>query len=309
MRLWRRRHHRAAGPLHPTIGVGPGVRRYDWGDPYHVGLALPWRGFLALTASYYLLVNLLFAALYTLEPGCVSNVRPGSLGDAFFFSVQTFATVGYGAMSPQTFYGHVISAIEIFVGLMSVAVIAGLVFVRFSRPRSRLTFARNLVIGPADGRTALTARVVNRRYDPVYSVEARMVLITLHRNAPGEGGRGEPAWQIRDLKLLRERSLVEMMTWTLVHLIDETSPLDGLDAADLAASGAQIMVSVTGTEGITLAPVHATHVFHAADVLFGHAFADLIAPDTAGHPRVDFGRTDMVVRLAEVTAAPGRRGG
>ena len=103
-----------------------------------------------------------------LQPGSVSNVRPGSLSDAFFFSVQTFATVGYGAMSPQTTYGHVISAIEIFVGLMSIAVIAGVVFVRFSRPRSRLTFARNLVIGPADGGTALTARIVNRRHNPLY---------------------------------------------------------------------------------------------------------------------------------------------
>ena len=218
-RLWRRRSRRPGGPMNPGIGMSPGVVHYDWGDPYHVALALPWRWFLALTLAYYLLVNLFFAALYTLQPGSVSNVRPGHLSDAFFFSVQTFATVGYGAMSPQDTYGNIVSAIEIFVGLMSIAVIAGVVFVRFSRPRSRLAFARNLVIGPADGGTALSARIVNRRLNPLYNVEARMVLITRHRPQ-----QGPSVWRIRDLKLLRERSLVEMMSWTLVHMIDEFEP-------------------------------------------------------------------------------------
>ena len=284
--------------MHPGIGMAPGVRHYDWGDPYHVALALPWRWFLVLTMAYYLLVNLAFAALYIAEPGSVSNVRPGSLSDAFFFSVQTFATVGYGAMSPQTLYGHVISAIEIFVGLMSVAVIAGVVFVRFSRPRSRLAFARNLVIGPTDGGSGLSARIINRRFNPLYNVEARMVLILRHRPA-----QGASVWRIRDLSLVRERSLVEMMSWTLVHMIDASSPLAGLDAADLAQAQAQIMVSVTATEGTTLSPVHAFHLFHVADILFGYGFAELISEDAAGHPRFDPGRADQVVRL-EATAAP-----
>ena len=288
--------------MNPGIGMSPGVVHYDWGDPYHVALALPWRWFLALTLAYYLLVNLFFAALYTLQPGSVSNVRPGHLSDAFFFSVQTFATVGYGAMSPQDTYGNIVSAIEIFVGLMSIAVIAGVVFVRFSRPRSRLAFARNLVIGPADGGTALSARIVNRRLNPLYNVEARMVLITRHRPQ-----QGPSVWRIRDLKLLRERSLVEMMSWTLVHMIDESSPLTGLDAADLGQAQAQVMVSVIGTEGTTLAPMHAFHLFHVADILFGHAFAAVISEDAAGHPRFDLDRAVQVVRL-KPTEAPDRRG-
>lgn len=288
--------------MHPGIGMSPGVRRYDWGDPYHVALALPWRSFLLLTTLYYLLVNLVFAAVYMLQPGSVSNVRPGYLSDAFFFSVQTFATVGYGTMAPQTLYGHVVSAIEIFAGLMSVAVIAGVVFVRFSRPRSRLAFARNVVIGPVDGISALSARIVNRRLNPLFNVEARMVLITRHR-----AEKGPTVWRIRDLKLLRERSLVEMMSWTLVHMIDANSPLSGLDAADLAQAQAQIMVSITATEGTTLAPLHAIHLFHVADILFGHAFAELISEDAAGHPRFDLDRADQVVRL-EPTEEPDRPG-
>ncbi len=292
-RLWpRRRTRRGTGPMHPPIGMGPGVKRYDWGDPYYIALALPWRWFLVLTMAYYLLVNLFFAALYVLQPGSVSNVGPGALGDAFFFSVQTFATVGYGAMSPQSMYGQVVSAIEIFVGLMSVAVIAGVVFVRFSRPHSRLSFARNLVIGPADGGSALSARIVNRRFNPLYNVEARMVLISRHHPE-----RGASVWRIRDLPLVRERSLVEMMSWTVVHMIDPSSPLAGLDAADLGHAQAQIMVSITATEGTTLSPLHGFHLFHVADILFGYAFAELISEDAAGHPRFDLGRADQVVRL------------
>lgn len=291
-RIWPRRRARRSGPFLPGITIATGMGRYDWGDPYYVALALPWRWFLVVTMAYYLLVNLFFAALYTLEPGSVSNVRPGALSDAFFFSVQTFATVGYGAMSPQTLYGHVISAIEIFVGLMSVAVIAGVVFVRFSRPHSRLAFARNLVIGPADGGSALSARVINRRFNPLYNVEARMVLISRHRPA-----HGPSVWRIRDLPLVRERSLVEMMSWTLVHMIDKSSPLAGLDAAELAQAQAQVMISVTATEGTTSSPVHAFHLFHPPDILFGHVFADLISEDAAGHPRFDPGRAEQVVRL------------
>ncbi|CAH2600238.1 putative Inward rectifier potassium channel Kirbac3.1 [Rhodovastum atsumiense] len=291
-RLWRRPVPRRAGPMHPEIGIGPGVGRYDWGDPYYLALALPWRWFLALTMAYYLLVNLLFAALYVVQPGSVANMRDGSLSDAFFFSVQTFATVGYGAMAPRTTYGHIVSAIEIFCGVLSIAVIAGLMFVRFSRPRSRLSFARNMVVGPVDGVTTLGARVLNRRFNPIYQVEARMVLIIRDRDATGRS-----VWRIRDLPLLREHSLVEMMSWTLVHVIDARSPLAGLDAADLARAQAQVMVVVTGSEGTTFAPVRAMHLFHAADILFDHAFADLIAEDAAGRPKFDVSRVDQVVPL------------
>ena len=296
-RIWPRRRARRSGPLNPGIGIGPGAVRYDWTDPYFLALALPARWFLALTLAYYFLVNLLFAGLYTLQPGCVSNVRPGAVSDAFFFSIQTFATVGYGTMAPQTTYGHVIASIEIFVGLISIAVIAGVVFVRFSRPRSRLSFARNLVIGEADGVATLSARLLNRRLNPLYSLEARMVLISRERRGDGN------TWRIRDLKLLKERSMVEMMSWTLIHVIDRSSPLDGLDAADLAQAQVQVMISVTGIEATTLLPVHATHIFHAADILFGHAFADLIHEDAAGHPRFDPDRADQVVRLP-LKAAP-----
>jgi len=296
-RLWRRPTRRPPPPGGPVMG--PGVFRYDWRDPYHLALAVPGRWFLGLLLISYLGINLAFAALYAARPGCIEHA--GSFADAFFFSVQTFATVGYGRMAPQTTYGNVVASVEIFTGMIWLAVTAGVVFVRFSRPRSRLSLARCLVIGPGgDGAPALTARVVNRRPNSLYGVEMRMVLLTRRRDA------GDSAWQIRDLRLLRERSPVEWMTWKVVHPIDASSPLAGLDSAGLTDLGAQILVSVSAIEDTTMAPVHAARVFYPADILFDHAFADVASPDSAGRLRFDLTRVDQVVAL---TAAPDRPGG
>jgi inward rectifier potassium channel len=115
-----------------------GVSRFDMRDPYHLPVALTWRQFLASLLAIYLLVNVFFATLFWLVPGSVANARPHNFGDAFFFSIETLATVGYGEMYPMTFYGHVIAAIEIVGGLGFTAIVTGLTFVRFSRPRAKL---------------------------------------------------------------------------------------------------------------------------------------------------------------------------
>jgi inward rectifier potassium channel len=301
-RVWRRRSQRRR-PDDGVLGFGPGVYRWDWADPYYFALSLPWRWFLVLLAASWLGINLGFAGLYVLQPGGITNARPGSLADAFFFSVQTFATIGYGVLAPQTTYAHVISCFESFTGMIWLPVVAGVVFVRFSRPRSRLVFAGNLVIGPGAGGPTLAARVANRRFNLLYSLVARMVLITRERRG------GENVWQAQDLRLVRDHSPVELMNWTLEHVIGPDSPLAGLDAHDLIARHAEILVSVTAIEETTLAPVRAEHIFHAADVLFDHAFVGMVHADGAGRRRYDVRRLNKVVRVDPRPAAPDRPGG
>ena len=123
-----------------------GVSRFDLRDPYHLAVALTWPQFLASLLVIYLLVNLVFATLFWLSPGSVANARPYSFPDVFFFSIETLATVGYGQMYPATLYGHLVVAIEIMCGLTFTAILTGLTFVRFSRPRARLVFAPNPVV-------------------------------------------------------------------------------------------------------------------------------------------------------------------
>jgi inward rectifier potassium channel len=140
-----------------------GSSRFDMRDPYHLAVALTWPQFLATLLAIYLLVNVVFATLFWLVPGSVANARPHNFGDVFFFSIETLATVGYGEMYPATLYGHIIAAAEIVGGLGFTAIVTGLTFVRFSRPRAKLLFASNPVVAVHNGKPTLMLRVANGR--------------------------------------------------------------------------------------------------------------------------------------------------
>ena len=132
-----------------------------WRDAYQWLLGLTWPQFAAFVAGVYLSLNFLFAALYLCGGDCVAGTRRGSFADAFFFSVQTVATVGYGNMYPSNFYSNVVTTIEIMSGLFLLAVTTGLIFVRFSRPAAHIVFSRSIVIAPLNGQTTLMLRIGN----------------------------------------------------------------------------------------------------------------------------------------------------
>jgi inward rectifier potassium channel len=136
------------------------AKEFDWRDTYHFILTLSWPGFAAFVFGIYLLINLGFATLYNLDPHSVAEMS--SFFDAFFFSVETLATVGYGHMYPESLYGHLLTMLEIMVGLFGLAVITGLIFVRFSRPTARMHFSKVAVIAPFDGVPTLMIRLANR---------------------------------------------------------------------------------------------------------------------------------------------------
>src|SRR5438105_11026675 len=137
------------------------TEKWRWRDAYQWLLGLTWPQFAAFVATVYISLNLLFAALYTIGDNCVAGMRPGSFLDAFFFSVQTVATVGYGNMSPNNLYGNIVTTIEILSGLFLLAVITGLIFVRFSRPTAHIVFSKSIVIAPMNGKPTLMLRIGN----------------------------------------------------------------------------------------------------------------------------------------------------
>src|SRR5213595_2855783 len=195
---------------------------WEWRDLYHWILALNWPRFAALILGGYIAINIIFAALYSIGGDCVSGMARGSFPDAFFFSVQTLATVGYGHMYPQTLYGHVVSMIEIMSGVFLLAVVTGLIFVRFSRPVARIAFSRPMLIGPLNGQPTLMVRVGNQHQHSIVDTEFRIMFM---RDEPlVEGGDFRYFYT---LKLQFDRLTPFPAVLTLRHVIDEESPLHG----------------------------------------------------------------------------------
>ena len=282
-----------------AVHVGPrdviksGATQYDLRDPYYTALSLRWPAFLLAILIGYLAINAVFAVLYMLDPDSVANLPAGSFWRAFFFSVETFATVGYGVMSPQSTYGHVIATSEIFTGLLCTAVITGLLFVRLSRPRGKIRIASQAVICPFEGIPTLMVRVANGGASVIFGAEARLSLLIQER-----GPEGETNYFNRPLRLLRDHDQAFTLTWTLRHPIDAASPLFGLDLNALEAVTGHVQLTISGTDAMLSAPVHAMRIFSMTDLLVGYRYADLVSPLYGGSgTHLDLGRLSEVVEM------------
>lgn len=259
-----------------------GISRFDFRDPYHGALTAGWPLFLTVLFGLELAINLVFAELYLLRPGSIANARPGAFGDAFFFSIETLATVGYGAMSPATLYGHVISTLEIFCGMAFMALATGLTFVRFSRPRAKFLYAETAVVGPINGRPSLMVRVANGRRQVLTNARATLTVMLIERTTEGTSFR-----RSYDLPLVRSRLPIFGLTWTVMHELGPDSPLHDLDARALAAQDARLLLSVSARDPALAAEVHDTQDYPPAKVLFGMRYADAMVTDENGRTLAD----------------------
>ncbi len=262
-----------------------GIKRYDWRDPYHVALTLSWPRFFASLLVMDLVINFVFALLYLAQPGSVKNAAPGSLADAFFFSVETLATVGYGEMAPGSAYGHVVASAEIFCGMAFVAITAGLLFVRFSRPRARFLYAENAVVGTFNGQRTLMIRVGNGRATPLTDAHAILTALVNEWSKEGQFYR-----RIHDLPLVRTHIPIFGLTWTLMHAIDEKSPLHGLDAPEFGKRIARIFLAIDARDPALAARVHDAKDYNPGEVLFGRRYMEAVTVDDEGRTVADLTR-------------------
>jgi inward rectifier potassium channel len=254
-------------------------------DPYHLVLTLSWPRFFGALVLGFILVNLCFGTAYWLLPGSVANARESSFLDYFFFSIETLATVGYGVMSPASLVGHIIASIEILTGMVGIAVTTGLVFARFSKPTARILFSNRAIIRDFNGARVLMLRIANERHNRIVEATATLSLVRMEVNP-----QGESFVRIHDLGLIRERTPVFALTWTLIHTIDARSPLHGLDAAQLAASRCRILVSVTGHDETVAASVYAGSSYEVEDLAFDCRFVDILSVTPEGDRIVDLTR-------------------
>lgn len=283
-----RRRLKLGGRKVITLGLARPVVQ----DLYHYFMTVSWPRVFATIAAFFLAFDLLFGCLYNLVPGCVANLNPPGFAGAFFFSVETLATVGYGDMHPQTAYGHSIAAIEIFIGLMSLALITGIMFARFSRPRARFLFSRYAVVRPIDGRRTLMFRAANARANIVQEASAQLRMVRDEVTVEGYQIR-----RITDLALLRSQHPIFLLGWNLMHVIDEHSALRDENADSLRASGASFILSLSGTDETTGHVLMARAEYTSDAIRWNESFRDILEVAQDGTLQFDYRRFNEVEPL------------
>jgi len=262
-----------------------GLHRRRWTDLYHQLLTLSWGGFLLVWIVVYLATNLVFATLFWLDRGGLSGARPGSFEDAFFFSVQTLGTIGYGAIAPKSRFANAVVGVESFFSFGISALSTGLIFARVSRPTARVMFSRHAVVTPVNGVPTLMFRAANERRNQVLEAE---VTVTLARNMTTIEGVTYKAFQTLELK--RARSPFFALSWSVMHAIDETSPLFGQTLETLIADKAEIVVVLAGVDETLAQRIHARHSYFPHEIVWDRRFADIITIDDVGRAVVEYGR-------------------
>jgi inward rectifier potassium channel len=262
-----------------------GVSRFDLRDPYHLAVALSWPQFLASLLALYLAVNVVFATFFWLVPGSITQARSGNFADAFFFSIETLATVGYGEMYPATPYGRAVAGIEIVCGLAFTAIMTGLTFVRFSRPRAKLVFATNPVVAMHNGKQTLMVRIANGRAAGLADARAQLNVLLTETTA-----EGKVLHRAQELRLERAHIPIFPFFWTLTHVLDERSPLHGYDAARAIEANAQVFVLLEARDPTLATMIHDIHNYAPKDIRFGMRYADAVATAADGTPVLDITR-------------------
>ena len=272
------------------IGEGARIK----GDVYHWLLTTSATNFGLALVGAYLGLNAVFAVAYLLcGPGAIVNARPASFEDAFFFSVQTMATIGYGTMGPSGFAANALVTIEAGIGLFGVAFAAGLLFARFTRPTAGVRFSDKVVIADFDGSPTLMLRLANKRSDSIH--EARVHLTLLRDEVTREGVEIR---RMHDLPLIRGTTPMFGLTWTVMHAITPASPLFGQTIEDLVAGDCQIVVVFAGHHSGFYQEVHDRAAYQAADVVWNARFADLFHALPNGQWALDFSRFDELIPFA-----------
>jgi inward rectifier potassium channel len=256
---------------------------------YHTLLTTSWPRFFLLVASGYLAANVAFAFLYWLcGPSALDGWHTGNefarFEDAFFFSVQTLATIGYGRMTPHGTVVNLIVTVEALVGLLGFALATGVLFARVSRPTAHLVFSRNAVVAPHRGGRALMFRLANERTSQLTEVKATVSLSRLEDAASG------PVRRFHELRLERARVVFLPLHWIVVHPIDEASPLRGVSSEEFLASQAEILILLTAMDETFSQTVHVRTSYLAAEVVWGARFADMFLRTEDGLVGVDMRR-------------------
>src|SRR5476649_1358570 len=265
--------------------ITEGLHLSFWADISHRCMTASWPAFIGGAAVVFIIFNAIFASFYWIGNQPIANVAGGSYIDYLYFSIETLSTAGYGDMHPDTHYGHFIATVELFTGIFSMSLMTGLIFARFSRPNARLLFADYPVIFNHEGKPSLMLRLANERHNIISNATAKLWLFKNIVSMEGEQLR-----RFYELPLTQNQNPGLALSWTPYHVIDETSPLYGLTADDLAASKTSLALVVSGYDVVAAQTVHARKTYEHSDIRFGHRYVDILGTSDDGRLRVDYGR-------------------
>jgi inward rectifier potassium channel len=254
-------------------------------DFYHGILTASWPGFVAQLAMLFLTVNLAFATLYVIDRGGITNARPGSFADAFFFSVQTLGTLGYGVMAPRTLYANLLVTVESFTGILIIALFTGIIFARFSRPFARLVFSKVAVVTLFEGVPTMMFRAANQRGNSILDASVNVSLASNYTTREGVAMR-----RFQELKLIRSNNPLFALSWTVMHPIDEASPLFGIGLAEMIEHDMEIVVMLNGMDETIADRIYARHAYMAEEIHWHRRFVDVVSVTPGGQRMVDLVR-------------------
>jgi inward rectifier potassium channel len=280
-----------------------GLRLRDSLNPYHSLLTISWPKFFALVILLYLLVNSLFAFAYVLcGPGALSgeSVRgaDSEFVRCFFFSVQTLATIGYGHINPVSLAANLIVTFEALVGLLGVALVTGILFARFSRPTARILFSDHAIIAPYHGITAFEFRLTNARRNQIVELSAKMI-VALFEGPPDRRTR-----RFYPLELERDKVAFFPLSWTVVHPINEDSPLWQKTPEELQKMDAEFLILLTGIDETFSQTVHARSSYRHDEIIWNARFGDIFnRPTQTGSLTIDVRRLDLIEKVKEAVGS------
>lgn len=266
-----------------------GLKPHPLSDLYHFLITADWSKFIALAVLAYLALNVGFAGLYVATGAEIRNAEPGSFRDAFFFSVQTMSTIGFGYMSPGDVIADTLVAFQSVIGLLGIGIVGGLIFAKFARPASRLVFSKRAAIAVRDNVPALVFRVANERGNNIYDGRLFATLTRLEHTAEGELVR-----RFYPLELERPTTPLFSLVWQGTHVIDVESPLHPASRASLR-EGDQIVVSASGIDQDLGYSVQTASSYLPEDVAFGCRLADMLRIEEDGTRTIDFSQLHEVI--------------
>jgi inward rectifier potassium channel len=257
-----------------------------WSDLYHALLAMEWWQFFCFILILYLITNILFALAYLAGGNGIANAQPGSFADAFFFSVQTMSTIGYGSFYPTSLYTHLIVTFEALLGLLGFAVATGLLFARFSKPTARVLFSQVAVIAPYQGKPTLMFRVANQRNNWIVEAQVRVSVLLPQENTP----EGHSLRRIIDINLVRSQNPFLLLSWMIMHPIDEQSPFYhyGFTPEKINQWQPEIIITLTGLDETVSQTIHSRYWYHPEDLRCNVAFVNVVSTNKKGTRCIDY---------------------